>query len=138
MSAKNDNETDDEVGEGFVVRGGVMMRIADLSQEKWKPVKRFYIDVSKSQIYQDARIREASSSDEEPSLSRVTVELSALPGDGRIFHLRNNLPGIVKLWEIFILDCSEYHVMIFFLSIMSYSTAGSAWSCVCAFLTSFP
>ncbi|VDN32196.1 unnamed protein product [Gongylonema pulchrum] len=72
----------------------VMMRIADQTAEKWKPVKRFFIDVSNSEIYQDARYPEAiSSSDDEP---RLTVEVSALPGDGQLLHCGDNLPGVAN------------------------------------------
>uniref|UniRef100_A0A0R3RSD9 Zinc finger protein n=1 Tax=Elaeophora elaphi TaxID=1147741 RepID=A0A0R3RSD9_9BILA len=91
---KNDFEMDDEVGEGFVVRGGIMMRIADV--EQWKPMKRFYIDVNRSQIYQHAQAYDEIPLDGETSSSRVTVEVSALPGDGRMFHHCDNLPGLAN------------------------------------------
>ncbi|KAL3994276.1 hypothetical protein ACH3XW_21065 [Acanthocheilonema viteae] len=92
----NDFEVDDEVEEGFVVQGGVMMRIADVNKEQWKPMKRFYIDVNRSQIYQHTQAHNAISVDDEASSSRVTVEVSALPGDGRMFHLCDNLPGVAN------------------------------------------
>lgn len=90
---KNDCEMDDEVGEGFIVRGGVMMRIADVNKEQGKPMKRFYIDVNRSQIYQHPQAYDDISPDDETSSSRVTVEVSALPGDGRLSHLCDSLPG---------------------------------------------
>uniref|UniRef100_A0A915Q1A7 C2H2-type domain-containing protein n=1 Tax=Setaria digitata TaxID=48799 RepID=A0A915Q1A7_9BILA len=93
-SVKNDSEMDDEVGEGFVVRGGVMMRIADLNKEQWKPMKRFYIDVNRSQIYHN--VRDDVSLGNDSASSRVTVEVSALPGDGGMFHLCDNLPGVAN------------------------------------------
>ncbi|KAK6103482.1 hypothetical protein QQG55_12665 [Brugia pahangi] len=77
---KNDYEVDDEVGEDFVVRGGVMMKIADVNKEQWKSMKRFYIDVNRSQIYQHAEAHDRISLGDEASSSRVTVEVSALPG----------------------------------------------------------
>ncbi|VDM08572.1 unnamed protein product [Wuchereria bancrofti] len=77
---KNDCEVDDEVGEGFVVRGGVMMKIADVNKEQWKSMKRFYIDVNRSQIYQHAEAHDRISLGDEASSSRVTVEVSTLPG----------------------------------------------------------
>ncbi|VDO17492.1 unnamed protein product, partial [Brugia timori] len=90
---KNDYEVDDEVGEDFVVRGGVMMKIADVNKEQWKSMKRFYIDVNRSQIYQHAEAHDRISLGDEANSSRVTVEVSALPGDGRMFHICDNLPG---------------------------------------------
>lgn len=89
---------DDEVEEGFVVRGGVMMRITDVNKEQWKPMKRFYIDINRSQIYQRAQTHDGMSVDDEASSSRVTVEVSALPGDGRMFHLCDSLPGLEHLY----------------------------------------
>ncbi|VIO93514.1 Zinc finger, C2H2 type family protein [Brugia malayi] len=93
---KNDYEVDDEVGEDFVVRGGVMMKIADVNKEQWKSMKRFYIDVNRSQIYQHAEAHDRISLGDEANSSRVTVEVSALPGDGRMFHICDNLPGIAN------------------------------------------
>uniref|UniRef100_A0AAF5PVE6 C2H2-type domain-containing protein n=1 Tax=Wuchereria bancrofti TaxID=6293 RepID=A0AAF5PVE6_WUCBA len=93
---KNDCEVDDEVGEGFVVRGGVMMKIADVNKEQWKSMKRFYIDVNRSQIYQHAEAHDRISLGDEASSSRVTVEVSTLPGDGRMFHICDNLPGVAN------------------------------------------
>ncbi|CAG9535621.1 unnamed protein product [Cercopithifilaria johnstoni] len=92
----NDFEMDDEVGEGFVVRGGVMMPVADVNKEQWRPMKRFYIDVNRSQIYQHAQAHDSISMDDEASSSRVTIEVSALPGDGRMFHLCDNLPDVAN------------------------------------------
>ncbi|EFO26590.1 zinc finger protein [Loa loa] len=93
---KNDCEMDDEVGEGFVVRGGVMMRVADVNKEQWKPMKRFYIDVNQSQIYEHAEAHDGISLDDDAISSHVTVEVSALPGDGRMFHMCDNLPGVAN------------------------------------------
>ncbi|MCP9261651.1 hypothetical protein DINM_004992 [Dirofilaria immitis] len=93
---KNDCEMDDEVGEGFIVRGGIMMRIADLNKEQWKPMKRFYIDVNRSKIYEHAQVHNGLLLNEEANSSHVTVEVSALPGDGRMFHHCDNLPGVAN------------------------------------------
>lgn len=90
----NDFEMDDEVGEGFVVRGGIMMRIADTNKEQWKAMKRVYIDVNRSQIYHHAQAQGGISLGDGASSSRVTVEVSALPGDGRMFNFCDNLPGL--------------------------------------------
>uniref|UniRef100_A0A8R1XLR3 C2H2-type domain-containing protein n=1 Tax=Onchocerca volvulus TaxID=6282 RepID=A0A8R1XLR3_ONCVO len=92
---ENDCEMD-EVGEEFVVRDGVMMRIADLNKEQWRPMKRFYIDVNRSQIYERDQARNEISLNEESSSSHVSVEVSALPGDGRMFHVYDNLPGVAN------------------------------------------
>ncbi|VDK69321.1 unnamed protein product [Litomosoides sigmodontis] len=87
---------DDEVGEGFIVRGGVMMRIADTNKEQWKPMKRFYIDVNEPQVYPHPQAQGVMSLGDEAGSSRVTLEVSALHDDGRTFHFCDNLPGVAN------------------------------------------
>lgn len=99
---------DDEVGEGFVVRGGVMMRTADVKKEQLEPMKLYYIDVDRSQTYQHAEACNVTFLDDEASSSRVTVEVSSLSGDRRLFHICDNLPGLNQIFFRFLIRCVFY------------------------------
>lgn len=48
-------DSEDDLDDDLVVRGGVMLRLPDWEDDHWKPVNRFYVDVDESKVYQDSR-----------------------------------------------------------------------------------